>query len=83
VVRRSKAHTYLAMTLDYTVIGQVKISMFVYVDEIIAALDKTEPKGDGPKTSAAPYSLFKVDKSCEKLKQDKAVEFHNIVTNTL
>jgi hypothetical protein len=74
---------YLGMTLDYTVCGQVKITMFDYVDEILTAFDKAEPKGGDNKTSAAPDSLFKVDRSCEKLKQDKAVEFHNLVANTL
>jgi hypothetical protein len=57
--------------------------MFDCVDEIIAAFDKAEPKGGGKKSSAAPASLFKVDKSCEKLKQDKDVEFHNLVANIL
>jgi hypothetical protein len=35
------------------------------------------------KTSAAPDSLFKVDENCEKLAQDKAVEFHNLVAKTV
>jgi hypothetical protein len=83
VVIRGKINTYLGMTLDYTVRGQVKISMFDYVDKIITAFDKTEPKGCGTKTSAVPSSLFKVDESCEKLKQDKAVEFHNLVAKTM
>jgi hypothetical protein len=82
-VSREKIHKYLGMTLDYTVRGQVKISMFDYVDKIITAFDKTEPKGCGTKTSAVPSSLFKVDESCEKLKQDKAVEFHNLVAKTM
>jgi hypothetical protein len=82
-VRRGKIHKYLGMTLDYTVRGQVKITMFDYVDEILNAFDKAEPKGGGTKTSAAPASLFKVDESCEKLKQYKAVEFHNLVANIL
>jgi hypothetical protein len=68
----------LGMTLDYTVRGKVKISMFDYVNEIIAAFDNTEPKGGGTKTRAAPDSLFKVEESCEKLKQDKAVELHKL-----
>jgi hypothetical protein len=71
------------MTLDYTVRGQGKITMFDYVDEILNAFNKAEPKDGGTKTSAAPDSIFKVDESCEKLKQDKAVEFHNLVANTL
>jgi hypothetical protein len=57
--------------------------MFDYVNEIPTALDKEEPKGGGTKSSAAPESLFKVAESCEKLEQDKAVEFHNLVAKTL
>jgi hypothetical protein len=82
-VSRGKIHKYLNMTLDYTVRGQVKITMSDNVDEILTALDKSEPKGGGTKTSAAPDSLFKVDENCEKLKQDKAVEFQNLVAKTL
>jgi hypothetical protein len=82
-VSRGKIHKYIGRTLDYTVLGQVKITMFDYVDEIITAFDKAEPKGGGTKTSTAPDSLFKVDGNCKKLKQDKAVDFHNLVANTL
>jgi hypothetical protein len=80
---RGKIHKYLGMTLDYTIRGQVKITMFDYVNEIITAFNKAEPKGGGTKTSSAPVSLFKVDENCENLKQDKAVEFHNLVAKTL
>jgi hypothetical protein len=72
-VSRGKIHKYLCMTLDYTVRGQVKITMFDYVNEILTAFDKAEPKGGGTKTSAAIDSLLKVDESFEKLKQNKAV----------
>jgi hypothetical protein len=77
-VSRGKIHKYLSMNLDYTPRGQVKITMFDCVDEILTAFDKAEPKGGGTKTSAAPDSLFKVDENCENLNQDKAVEFHNL-----
>jgi hypothetical protein len=82
-VSRGKIHKYLSMTLDYTVRGKVNIGMFDYVEEIIAAFDRAEPKGGGTKTSTAPVSIFKVDEICKKIKQDKAVEFHNLVANTL
>jgi hypothetical protein len=82
-VSRGKIHKYLGMSLDYTVRGQVKISMFDHVNNIIDAFDKAEPKGGGKNTSAAPESLLKVEESCEKLNQEKAVEFHNIVAKTL
>ena len=82
-VSRGKIHKYLGMTLDFTVKGQVKISILDYIDEILTAFDKAEPKGGVTKTSAAPDSLFKVDESCKKLSQSKAVEYHNLVANTL
>jgi hypothetical protein len=62
-VSRGKIHKYLGMTLDYTVRGQVKITMFDYVGEILTAFDKAEPKGGVTKSSTAPDSLFKVDES--------------------
>jgi hypothetical protein len=78
-VSRGKIHKYLGMTLDYTVLGIVKITMFDYVDEILTAFDKAEPNGVDTKTSTAPDSLFKVDESCVKLAQNKDVKFHNLV----
>jgi hypothetical protein len=82
-VSRGNIHKYIGMTLDYTVRGQFKITMFDYVNEILTAFDKAEPKGGGTKTSAALYRIFKVDESCAKLYQNKAVEFHNLVAKTL
>ena len=80
---RGKVNKYLGMTLDFTKRGQVKISMLEYIEEILDAFDKTEPKGDGLKTSAAPANLFTVDEDCVKLKPVKAKEFQNLVAKTL
>lgn len=55
------------MTLDFTTPGQVKVSMFACVDEILAAYKKAAPKEMGTKTSAAPKDLFTVNKDCEEL----------------
>jgi hypothetical protein len=33
-------HKYLVLALNYTVRGQVKITMFDYVDEVLSAFDK-------------------------------------------
>jgi hypothetical protein len=38
--------------------------MLDYVNKIINAFDKKEPKGGGTKSSAAPDNLFKVNKDC-------------------
>ena len=66
-VIRGKFHKYLGMTLDYTVRGQVQITMINFLDKFLIALDTEEPKGGSTKTSAAPDNLFKIDKDCKKL----------------
>jgi hypothetical protein len=81
--RPGKVHKYLGMTLDYTFRGQVKITMFDYIEEILNAFYKAEPKGAGTKSSAAPENLFTVNEDCEKLQPDKTVAFHNLVAKTL
>jgi hypothetical protein len=53
-VPRGKVHTYLGMKLDFTKPGQVEVSMFDYVQEILETFDKTTPNCTGIKTSAAP-----------------------------
>ena len=66
-VSRGKVHKYLGMTLDYSIRGQVMITMIDYVDEILNAFNKADPKAGGTKSSAAPDNLFKIDEDCEKL----------------
>ena len=82
-VSRGKVHSYLGMTLDFTLPARVKITMYDYIEEIIAAFDKADPNGGGTKTSAAPVNLFRIDQDCKKLDTKKSTEFHNIVAKTL
>ena len=82
-VSHGKVHTYLGMTLDYSTKGQVKISMFDYIDEIITAFEKADPNSGGTKSSAAPENLFKVNVDSPKLSHSKTVDFHNLVAKTL
>ena len=82
-VSRGKVHKYLGMNLDYTVRGQVQITMINFLDEVLIVFEKAEPKGGGTNKSAAPENLFKVDEYCEKLPQSKTVHFHNLVAKTL
>jgi len=74
-VSRGKIHKYLGMTLDFTIHGQVKISMFDYIEEILAAFEKAEPKRNDTKSSAVPESLFKIDEDCEKLPAKRELSF--------
>ena len=53
------------MTLDYTTVGQVKITMLEYINEIIDTFDKVDPTGGVTNSSATPAIIFKADKDCK------------------
>ena len=78
-----KVHEYLGITIDYTVHGQVRISMFSYIEEILTAFVKAYLKGKGLNSSTTPNNIFVVYKYFKKLDQVKVVESHNLVANTL
>ena len=61
---QGKVHKYLGMALDYTTVGQVKITMLEYINKTLDAFDKADPIGGGNKSSSAPAINFKVDKKC-------------------
>lgn len=82
-VHRGKVHIYLGMTLDFSVKGQVKVSMFDHIDSILAEFFKSVPKDDGIKVTATPKDLFVVDEDCEKLPSAQSKEFHHLVAKTL
>ena len=71
------------MNLDYTVSEIAIISMLEYIDKILTAFDKMDPRKSGTKSSAAPENLFKVDEDYENLSTDKAKGLHNLETKTL
>ena len=81
-VIRGKVQKYLGMTLDYTVRGQVQITMIYFLGKFLIDFYKAEPKRGGTKTSAAPENILKVDEDCEKLPQSKTVQFHNLAAKT-
>ena len=54
------------MKLDYNTVGQEKITMLDYNEEILDASDKPDPTDGGTKSSAAPDIIFKVNKDCKK-----------------
>ena len=71
------------MTLDYITSGQVKVMMFDYIKEILAAFDAVDPKTTSTKASAAPDELFKFNEKCEKLGPKLATALHTLVSQTL
>jgi hypothetical protein len=87
-VHRGKIHEYLGMTLDFSVKGQVKITMLKYVKDMIDSWDKVSKYDKSKKimkksSSAAPDNLFKIDESAKKLNDVKRASFHNIVAKGL
>ena len=71
------------MNLGYTVCGQIQIMMIYFLEKVLIAFDKVEPKGGGTKTSAAPENIFKVEEYFKKLPQSKTVQFQNLVVKSL
>ena len=82
-MHRGKVLEYLGMTLDYSVDGQVKITMLGCINECIKLFEKMAPKKQGSKSSAAPKNLFVVDDSSEKLSDSKREQFHSLVAKIL
>jgi hypothetical protein len=75
-VVRGKKHDYLAMTLDYSNPGVLKVDMTAYVKSMIKDFpEKLTGTGKFPWTE----KLFKVDEESKKLNPDQAKIFHTFV----
>ena len=72
-----KFHDYLAMSLDYSTPGQVRIDMTDY----IAAMIKDFPGLSATSTATTPANenLYKVDPKCKKMGRGQAETLHTIV----
>jgi hypothetical protein len=72
---RGKFHDYLAMKLDFTTPGKVKIDMKDYVKGMI------EDFPERVENSTYPWNdnLFKVDETATKLSKQKQELFHTFV----
>ena len=78
---RGKVHDYLAMTLDYTIKGEVRIGMEKYVQNMIDNFPIILTQKEKVTTPAA-HNLFKVDGS-KPLEKDKSELFHTTVEKSL
>jgi hypothetical protein len=75
-----KKHDYLAMTLDFTTPGVLKINMTLYIKKML----KDFPEDLNRKTKC-PWSenLFKVDETSTRLPENKMKIFHTFVIKGL
>jgi hypothetical protein len=89
-----KTHKYLGMSLDFSHSNQCRLTMITYIDEIVVAYDKAlmdlsdgfsavTMKKNVARTSVALDDLFIVDEDAEKLSEEGAMAFHNLVAKTL
>ena len=74
-VNHRKVHKYLGITLYYTTVGQVKINMLYYIDEIFNVFDKEYPTGGGNKSSSSRSIILKFGKYCKTLIPSKMWSF--------
>jgi hypothetical protein len=93
-VHCGKTHKNLGMSLDFSHPNQCRVTMIGCVNEIVVAYDKAlKNLSDGfnavtkrkkvAKTSTTPDDLFIVNEDAEKLTEEGAMAFHNLVAKTL
>ena len=70
------------MNLDYSVVGEVKITMIPYIQEIVTSFKAHDSSDKGALTPASE-NLFKVNLDAEPLKEQQAAIFHNFVARSL
>ena len=76
-------HDYLAMTLDFTEAGKVKIKMETYVKKMYEEFPYQDELGNKKASTPTSVILFKVNIDCEKLNKEKAEVFHTWVAKAL
>jgi hypothetical protein len=79
-VVRGKIHDYLAMILDFTEDGALKIDMRYYIEGMLEAF----PYAIGTKkTTPWTEKLLKVQKDAKKLKEERRSIFHTFVMKAM
>jgi Reverse transcriptase (RNA-dependent DNA polymerase) len=76
---RGKLHDYLAMKLDYSEAGKLKLNMVEYVENMVKDFPEELSMSNYPWNE----NLFKVDPSAKKLLKEKSELFHTFVAKAL
>jgi hypothetical protein len=79
---RGKVHDYLGMNLDFSVPGEVKITMIPYVTKIVDMFTQFDQTHSTAATPAAEH-LFKVNDDAKSLSDYDKTVFHNFVAKCL
>ena len=81
-LKRGKIHEYLGMQHDFSVAGQVKITMFNYIQEMLEDFHKFDPSKTISHTPVVDH-FFKVRDDQPKLDEQKAQIFHTFTAKSL
>ena len=81
-LKRGKIHEYLGMQLDFSIAGQVKITMFDYIQEMLKGFHKFDPSKTVSCTPVADH-LFKARADQPKINEQKAQTFHTFTAKAL
>jgi hypothetical protein len=82
-VKRGKVHEYLGMTLDFSVEGEVKVTMIPYIKEIIEQFAPHDSNSTRTALTPAAQHLFKVNPEADLLSSELAPVFHHFVAKCL
>jgi hypothetical protein len=77
---RGKKHDYLAMILEYSSTGVLKVNMVKYVKNMVEDFPE---KLEGKEKCPWNEKLFKVDEKLKKLGKEKSEQFHTFVAKGL
>ena len=75
-VSRGKTHDFLGMILDFSTPGKVKVNVVECIKKMIEDFPEDD---DTTAITPAALHLFNVREDGEKLPEDEAVSFHNVV----
>ena len=73
-----KIHSYIGMTFDFTIEGEVSITMQGFIDDLL-----TSSGISGTKKTPACKELFEIDNDSKPLDNDKSMWFHTFVAKLL
>jgi hypothetical protein len=81
-VSRGQKHDYLGMDLDYSVPGEVRVTMVDYLKRVITEFPEVITGGAASPASEKLFTL-RPEEECKPLEEKRAIAFHHCVTQLL
>ena len=82
MITHGKIHDYLSMQLDFSMPGEVKVTMIPYVKEIVTLFEQYDNSTKTVKTPASEF-LFKMHEDVKVLPEKQVAIFHTFVAKNL